>query len=48
VGGIYLIEARDMDEAVSIAARIPSATVTGVEVRPVWQLREHGQRTGRN
>ncbi|MFL5334582.1 MAG: YciI family protein [Geminicoccaceae bacterium] len=47
VGGIFLIEADNMDEAVAIAARIPSAAVTGIEVRPVWQLREHAQRTGR-
>ena len=38
VGGIYLIEANDMDEAVAIAARIPSASVTGIEVRPVWHF----------
>ena len=47
VGGIYLIEARDMDEAVEIAARIPSASVTGIEVRPVWELRGQEPRTGR-
>ena len=47
IGGIYLIEARDMDEAVEIAARIPSASVTGIEVRPVWDLRQHAERTGR-
>ena len=47
VGGIYLIEARDMEEAVEIAARIPSASVTGIEVRPVWELRGQEPRTGR-
>ena len=47
VGGIYLIEARDMEEATAIAARIPSASVTGIEVRPVWELREQAPRTGR-
>ena len=47
VGGIYLIEADDMDEAVAIAARIPSASVTGIEVRPVWELRSHAPRGGR-
>jgi hypothetical protein len=47
VGGIYLIEARDMEEAVAIAARIPSASVTGIEVRPVWELRRHAPRSGR-
>ena len=47
VGGIYLIEARDMEEATAIAARIPSASVTGIEVRPVWELRQHARRSGR-
>lgn len=48
VGGIYLIEARDMEEAVDIAARIPSASITGIEVRPVWELRTHAPRSGRD
>jgi hypothetical protein len=34
-GGFYLIEAKDLDEALAIAARIPSAKVGCVEVRPV-------------
>ena len=42
-----LIEAQDMEEALDIAARIPSAAVTGIEVRPVWELRGHAPRTGR-
>ncbi|MGH9969689.1 MAG: YciI family protein [Pyrinomonadaceae bacterium] len=33
LGGYYLIEARDLDEAKSIAGRIPSARVGTVEVR---------------
>jgi hypothetical protein len=35
VGGYFMIEARDLDEAVSIAARIPSARTGTIEVRPV-------------
>ena len=35
LGGYYLIEAMDLDEATSIAARIPSARYGTVEVRPV-------------
>ncbi len=35
LGGYYLIEAKDLDEATSIAARIPSARYGTVEVRPV-------------
>ena len=48
VGGIYLIEAGDIEEAVEIAARIPSASITGIEVRPVWELRTHAPRSGRD
>ena len=35
LGGYYLIEAKNLDEATSIAARIPSARYGTVEVRPV-------------
>jgi hypothetical protein len=35
LGGYYLIEAKDLDEAKKIAARIPSARYGTVEVRPV-------------
>jgi hypothetical protein len=35
LGGYYLIEAKDRDEAVRIAARIPGAWIGCVEVRPV-------------
>jgi len=36
LGGYYLIEAKDLDAAISIAARIPSARHGCVEVRPIW------------
>jgi hypothetical protein len=35
LGGFFLIEAKDMTEATSIAARIPSAREGSVEVRPL-------------
>ena len=35
LGGFYLIEANDLNEAIQIAARIPSARTGSVEVRPV-------------
>ena len=38
LGGFYLIEARDLDEALSIAARVPGAKKGTVEVRPVLEL----------
>jgi hypothetical protein len=39
LGGLYLIEAASLDEAVELAARVPAARLGGVvEVRPVGQL----------
>lgn len=35
LGGFYMIEARDLNEAMQIASRIPSARVGSIEVRPV-------------
>lgn len=35
LGGFYLVEARDLNEAIQIAAKIPSARLGSVEVRPV-------------
>jgi hypothetical protein len=38
LGGFLLIEARDVNEAIRIAGRIPSARIGSVEVRPVIDL----------
>ena len=35
LGGYYVIEARDLNDAIQIAAKIPSARVGSVEVRPI-------------
>ena len=35
LGGYYLIEARDLNEAIQVAAKIPSAKTGSVEVRPI-------------
>lgn len=35
LGGYFLVEAKDLDEATSIAARIPSARTGTIEVRPL-------------
>ena len=40
LAGFYLIEARDLDEAIALAAKIPPARVGCVEVRPVRPIRE--------
>jgi len=38
LAGFYLIDAKDLDEAVQIAAKIPPARVGSIEVRPVREL----------
>jgi hypothetical protein len=38
LGGFYLIDAKDLDEAIGIAARHPGARIGTVEVRPVMEL----------
>ncbi|HTS36939.1 MAG TPA: YciI family protein [Candidatus Solibacter sp.] len=35
LGGYYLIDAKDLDDAISVAARIPSARWGSIEVRPI-------------
>ena len=38
LGGYFLIEARDLDEAMGIAERIPVARVGTIEIRPVLEI----------
>jgi hypothetical protein len=40
LGGFYMIEAKNLDEAIELASRIPSARVGSIEVRPIVV---HGQ-----
>lgn len=35
LGGFYLIEARDLNDAIQVASRIPSARIGSIEIRPV-------------
>jgi len=35
LGGYYLVEAKDLDDAIAIAARIPGARLGSIEVRPI-------------
>jgi hypothetical protein len=37
LGGFYLVEAADLDEAIAYAAMIPGARIGSIEVRPVWE-----------
>ena len=46
LGGFFLIEAKDMDEACAIAARFPPARVAVIEVRPVQELTHSRDRRG--
>src|SRR5689334_18173358 len=38
LGGYYLIEAKDLNDAIQIGSRIPGARVGSIEVRPVFEL----------
>ena len=38
LGGYYLVEAKDLDEAISIAAKIPGAKHGSIEVRPIRKI----------
>ena len=40
LAGFYMIEARDLNEAIQIAAKIPPARVGSIEVRPIRSIRE--------
>ena len=40
LGGFYLVEAADLDEAIAYAAMIPGATHGSIEVRPIWDYGE--------
>ncbi len=39
LGGIYLLDCADLDEAIAWAAKIPSALDGTIEIRPVWDYR---------
>jgi hypothetical protein len=38
LGGYYLIEAKDLNDALQVAAKIPSAKIGSVEVRPIQEF----------
>ncbi len=38
LGGFFLVEAKNLDEAIAIAGRVPAATVGTVEIRPVIEI----------
>ncbi|HKW10556.1 MAG TPA: YciI family protein [Gemmatimonadaceae bacterium] len=40
LGGYYLINAKDLNDAIQVASKIPSAKVGSIEVRPIWEFNE--------
>jgi hypothetical protein len=38
LGGYYLLDCKDLDEAIVYAAKIPSAKYGSIEVRPIWPM----------
>jgi hypothetical protein len=38
LGGYYLVDAKDLDEAIGLAARIPGARMGSIEVRPILKM----------
>ena len=46
LGGFFVIEAKDMDEACAVAARFPPARVAVIEIRPVQELKHSRDQRG--
>ncbi|HEV2750912.1 MAG TPA: YciI family protein [Gemmatimonadales bacterium] len=38
LGGYYLVEAKDLNDAIHVAARIPGARLGSIEVRPIMEV----------
>ena len=38
LGGYYVVDCKDLDEAIEIAAKIPGARLGTIEVRPIWEM----------
>ena len=38
IGGFYLVDCKDLDEAVEVASKIPAAATGTIEVRPIWEM----------
>ncbi|HEY4056058.1 MAG TPA: YciI family protein [Kofleriaceae bacterium] len=45
LGGYYLVEAANLDEAIKLAARIPSSKWGSIEVRPIWSIPNMGPKS---
>ena len=38
LGGYFLVDCKDLDEAIEVAAKLPGARSGSVEVRPIWEM----------
>ncbi|HEV3353134.1 MAG TPA: YciI family protein [Acidimicrobiales bacterium] len=38
IGGFYLVDCKDLDQAIEVAAQLPGARNGSIEVRPIWEM----------
>jgi hypothetical protein len=38
IGGYYVVDCKDLDQAIEVAAKIPGARNGSIEVRPIWEM----------
>ena len=38
MGGFFLVDCKDLDEAIGVASKIPGARIGTIEVRPIWEM----------
>jgi hypothetical protein len=38
LGGYFMVNCKDLDEAIEVAAKIPGARMGTIEVRPIWEM----------
>jgi hypothetical protein len=38
LGGYFLVDCKDLDEAIEVAATLPGAQTGSIEVRPIWEM----------
>ncbi len=38
IGGYYVVDCKDLDEAIEVSSKIPAARLGTIEVRPIWEM----------
>ncbi len=38
LAGFFIVDCKDLDEAIEVAAKIPGARYGSIEVRPIWEM----------